>query len=167
MRLISSDTNIWLDFNTIAKLDLPFKLPYTYIMYKETLREEIISPPSLLSDLQDYGLQGVELTTEEFYYAAELSEKYVKLSGYDRTALAIAKMRNIPLLTGDNPLRLAAIHEGVEVFGTIGLLDRLYEGKHICRKEYLYCMEEFLRHKERRLPAEELQKRIDAINERR
>lgn len=164
MRLISSDTNIWLDFNTIAKLDLPFKLPYTYIMYKEALREEIISPPSLLSDLQEYGLQGVDLTTEEFFYAEELAYKYVKLSGYDRTALAIAKKRNIPLLTGDNPLRTAATKEGVEVFGTIGLLDVLYKEKHISKKEYLFCLKELSKHSERRLPHEELQKRIDALS---
>ena len=86
LKLISSDTNIWLEFNTIAKLDLPFKLPYIYIMYKEALREEIISPPSILSELQEYGLLGVELTSEEFFYAADLAYKYVKLSGYDRIA---------------------------------------------------------------------------------
>ena len=97
-------------------------------MYKEALQEEIISPPSLLSNLQKYGLKGEELSTEEFYYAAELAYKYVKLSKYDRTALAIAKKRNIPLLTGDSPLRQAAIQEGVHVFGTIGLLDKLFGG---------------------------------------
>ena len=128
MKYISSDTNIWIDFNTISRTDLPFRLPCTYIMYKEALRKEIINPPELLADLQKRGLIGVDLTIEEFFYADELSKKYVKLSGYDRTALAVAKYRKIPLLTGDNPLRKAAEKEGVEVFGTIGLLDKLYEG---------------------------------------
>lgn len=163
MRYISSDTNVWLDFNSISRLNLPFRMPCIYIMFKEALREEIISPPELLSDLQEKGLKGVELETEEFYYALALSGKYRKLSGYDRTALAIAKIRGITLLTGDNPLRQAAIQEGVEVFGTIGLLDKLYEGEHISKKEYLYCLKELLSHKERRLPADELQKRIDAL----
>ena len=94
-------------------------------MYKEALRKEIINPPELLTDLQKRGLIGVDLTIEEFFYADELSKKYVKLSGYDRTALAVAKYRKIPLLTGDNPLRKAAEKEGVEVFGTIGLLDNM------------------------------------------
>ena len=163
MKYISSDTNIWIDFNTISRTDLPFRLPCTYIMYKEALRKEIINPPELLTDLQKRGLIGVDLTIEEFFYADELSKKYVKLSGYDRTALAVAKFRNIPLLTGDNPLRKAAEKEGVEVFGTIGLLDKLYDGDYINKLEYQFCLESLLEHKERRLPTEELQKRIDSL----
>ena len=163
MDYISSDTNIWLDFNAISRTDLPFRLPCTYIMYKEALRKEIISPPEFLDGLQKRGLIGVDLTIEEFFYADELSKKYVKLSGYDRTALAVAKYRKIPLLTGDNPLRKAAEKEGVEVFGTIGLLDRLYDGDYINKIEYQFCLESLLEHKERRLPVEELQKRINSL----
>lgn len=163
MKYISSDTNIWIDFNTISRTDLPFRLPCTYIMYKEALRKEIINPPELLTDLQKRGLIGVDLTIEEFFYADELSKKYVKLSGYDRTALAVAKYRKIPLLTGDNPLRKAAEKEGVEVFGTIGLLDKLYEGDYINKLEYQFCLESLLEHKERHLPEEELQKRIESL----
>ena len=163
MKYISSDTNIWIDFNTISRTDLPFRLPCTYIMYKEALRKEIINPPELLTDLQRRGLIGVDLTIEEFFYADELSKKYVKLSGYDRTALAVAKYRKIPLLTGDNPLRKVAEKEGVEVFGTIGLLDKLYEGDYINKLEYQFCLESLLEHKERRLPEEELQKRIESL----
>ena len=163
MKYISSDTNIWIDFNTISRTDLPFRLPCTYIMYKEALRKEIINPPELLTDFQKRGLIGVDLTIEEFFYADELSKKYVKLSGYDRTALAVAKYRKIPLLTGDNPLRKAAEKEGVEVFGTIGLLDKLYEGDYINKLEYQFCLESLLEHKERRLPEEELQKRIESL----
>lgn len=163
MKYISSDTNIWIDFNTISRTDLPFRLPCTYIMYKEALRKEIINLPELLTDLQKRGLIGVDLTIEEFFYADELSKKYVKLSGYDRTALAVAKYRKIPLLTGDNPLRKVAEKEGVEVFGTIGLLDKLYEGDYINKLEYQFCLESLLEHKERRLPEEELQKRIESL----
>lgn len=36
MECISSDTNVWLDFVTINRLEIPFKLPYTYIMNEET-----------------------------------------------------------------------------------------------------------------------------------
>ncbi len=132
-------------------------------MYKEALRKEIISPPELIERLQKRGLIGVDLTIEEFLYADEMAKKYVKLSGYDRTALAMAKFRKIPLLTGDNPLRKAAEKEDVEVFGTIGLLDRLYEGEYINKIEYRFCLESLLEHEERRLPIDELQKRINSL----
>ncbi|MCR5772154.1 MAG: PIN domain-containing protein [Butyrivibrio sp.] len=163
MKYISSDTNIWLDFETISRTDLPFRLPCTYVMYREALSEEVISPPDLMEDLKKKGLEAVELTTEEFFYAAECVAKYVKISKYDSTALAIAKHRGIPLLTGDNALRKAAVKEGVKVIGTIGILDKLYEGDHITASEYKYCLEQLLEHKERRLPAEEMKKRLNNL----
>ncbi|ADL35472.1 PIN domain-containing protein [Butyrivibrio proteoclasticus B316] len=163
MKYISSDTNIWLDFETISRTDLPFLLPCTYVMYKEALEEEVVSPPDLLEDLRKKGLVAVELTTEEFFYAAECVAKYVKISKYDSTALAIAKHRGIPLLTGDNALRKAAIKEGVEVIGTIGILDTLYEGNYINSTEYKYCLEQLLEHAERRLPTEEMKKRLETL----
>ncbi len=163
MEYISSDTNIWLDFNTISAIEMPFRLSCTYIMYREALRKEIVSPPELLQELIERGLEGVELTTEEFYFAEELAAKYVKLSGYDRTALAIAKLRNITLLTGDNALRKAAKKEGVQVIGTIGLLDLLFERGLLNQREYKYCLKSLLEHPERRLPCEELQRRLTIL----
>lgn len=163
MDCISSDTNIWFDFHSIDQLSLPFLMSYKYIIFEEALREEIVSPPELLAKLIKYGLTGVELTTEEFFYAEMLGGKYVRLSGYDRTALAIARERGIPLMTGDRALRKAAEAEGVEVFGTIGLLDRMYGAGVINSKIYLSCLEKFKKHPERRLPQEELDERIHAI----
>ncbi len=163
MKYISSDTNIWLDFETISRIDLPFRLPCTYIMFREALEEEVISPPNLLDNLKKKGLEAVELTTEEFFFAAECVAKYVKISRYDSTALAIAKHRGIPLLTGDNALRKAAIREGVEVIGTIGILDKLYAGSYIKTPEYKYCLEQLIEHTERRLPVEAMKKRLESL----
>jgi hypothetical protein len=132
-------------------------------MFKEALRSEIVSPPELLHKLHENGLVGVDITIEEFYYAIDLGNRYNKLSGYDRIALSIAKYRNIRLLTGDNALRKAAAKENVEVFGTIGLLDELYHGNHIAKNEYEYCLKKLLENQERRLPHDELQKRIEDI----
>ena len=77
--------------------------------------------------------------------------------------MAIAKCRGIILLTGDGALRKAAIQEGVEVMGSIKVLDLLHEGKLIDEKEYLFCLEEFKRHYggKVRLPLSALQERID------
>jgi len=43
----------------------------------------------------------VDLTIEEFELAEEFGPRYPRLSIYDRIALAIAKSREIVLLTGD------------------------------------------------------------------
>ena len=160
-KYISSDTNVWFDFNCISKIDLPFRMPYKYIMYKEALRDEIISPPELLETLVKNGLEGVGITIEEFYYAEELANKYVKLSAYDRIALSIAKNREIILLTGDRALRKAAEAENVTVLGTIGLLDELYNGGFITKIKYRNCLKLFKEHTERRLPIDEIDKRLN------
>ena len=162
MKYISSDTNIWMDFNSINRTNLPFLLPCTYVMYREAMDKEVVSPPELIRSLTDLGLEAVELTTEEFFYADECMDKYSKISRFDSTALAIAKKRNIPLLTGDNALRKAAEMEGVEVMGTIGILDKLYHDNYIDVEEYQYCLTSFLEHRERWLPIEEIQIRLNS-----
>ena len=161
MEYISSDTNVWFDFDAISRLDIPFRLPCTYIMYEEALLTEVISPPELLQELRKLGLMGVEITTEEFFYVNDEIGKYTKLSIYDKIALAIAKKRNIPLLTGDNALRKAAKQEGVTVIGTIGLLDELYSRSLVTTEEYRDCLESLERDPERRLPTDEIRKRLE------
>ena len=71
------------------------------------------------------------------------------------------------LLTGDGPLRKAAQAEGVQVMGTIGVLDQLYEGELIEKQEYAHCLEELLHHNggKVRLPEKELKSRIEKISE--
>lgn len=165
MKYISSDTNVWIDFSTIDRLALPFKLPYTYLMNDEAISNELLEPAGLGNQLVDLGLQPTELTDEEYFLADEMNNKYSKLSIFDCVALAIAKRRGLTLLSGDGPLRKAAFQEGVEVIGTIGLLDELFQLKLIDKSEYRYCFVELQRHNggKVRLPADELQKRIEQV----
>lgn len=136
MEYISSDTNVWIDFLEIERLNLPFRLPYVYLMNDETVDDELLSPPGLSGELLQLGLQKTELTEDEFFLAEEFTLKYAKPSVYDCIALAIAKIRGLTLLTGDGPLRKAAVAEGVTVMETIGILDQLHSGKHIEDEEY-------------------------------
>lgn len=162
MEYISSDTNIWLDFENIDRLDLPFKLPYIYLMDGDAVEDELLNPPGIADKLIKMGLQKTELTEEEFFAAEEFVNRYAKLSLYDCIALAIAKIRNLTLLTGDGPLRKAAKAEGVRLIGTIGILDRLLEGQYIDSGEFQYCIKELLKRNggRVRLPESELRKRL-------
>ncbi len=84
--------------------------------------------------------------------------------------LAVTKTRGITLLTGDGSLRKAAAAEGVEVMlippegrgGTIGILDRLYDGNYIDEEEFHHCIGELMEHNggKVRLPVAELKKRM-------
>ena len=167
MEFISSDTNVWIDFNIISRMNLPFLLPYTYIMYTESMESELLNPEGFKDQLAEAGLVGVDITIEEFFLAQSWGPLYPKLSIQDRIALAIAKQRDITLLTGDKALRMAAAQEGVHVIGTLGILDQLFDGQYIAKDEYLYCLQEFQKHNggEVRLPRAELKKRLDCFND--
>lgn len=167
MEYISSDTNVWLDFLEIEKLNLPFQLPYIYLMNDETVEDELLSPPGLSDTLLQMGLQKTELTEEEFYLAETLASKYAKPSVYDCIALAIAKVRGLTLLTGDGPLRKAAAAEDVKVMGTIGILDQLYTGNYIESEEYTVCIQRLMNKNggKIRLPKHELEIRLQMVRE--
>lgn len=66
----------------------------------------------------------VTLAEEElrFVLGCQLRNAYPRLSTYDLFALAIAKNRNILLLTGDGPLRKAAEEEGVTHHGLLWII---------------------------------------------
>ena len=162
MEYISSDTNIWIDFVTIDKLDLPFRLPCTYLLSDLTMEDEVLRPESLSNDLVELGLEIVEVTTEIFKEADHLAEKYRHTSLYDCIALSIAKTKKCTLLTGDKNLRKAAQEEGVAIIGTLGILDRLQDENLIGKEEYQKCLQKLSDNngEKIRLPEEELNKRI-------
>ena len=58
MEFVSSDTNVWIDFRVISRLSLPFRLPYTYIMYTESITSELLNPVGFQDDLMAAGLAG-------------------------------------------------------------------------------------------------------------
>lgn len=165
MEFISSDSNIWLDFNAINRLDAPFLIKdiYTFLISRDTLEDELITPIDLGEKLTSYGLIKTELTNEEFLLSIQLKEKYTSLSVYDTFALAIAKLRGIILLSGDGPLRKAAKREKVEVHGTIWIIDRLLEEERVSNSDYRSILQELLSHcgKDRYLPLSEIQKRLN------
>jgi predicted nucleic acid-binding protein len=159
---ISSDTNVWIDFSTINRLELPFRLPYTYIMNKDAIEDELLSPPGLGVELIAHGLIPVEITVEEFFLAERYGTTYQRLSIYDRIALAIAKERGITLLTGDGALRKAARQEEVPVIGTLGILDQLWRSDTITTEEMRFCLEQLNANNggSVRLPTGEIEKRL-------
>ena len=165
MQFISSDTNIWLDFSIIGYLGTPFLLRdlYTFLMSADTMDKELMYPSDLRSSLLNYGLQRTELLEEEYILAVNYTEKYPHISSYDAFALAIAKHRGIILLSGDGALRKAAQAEGVEVHGTIWVVDLLKEQRKIEREEYREILQALADHcgKGVFLPLDELRRRLD------
>ena len=62
MELISSDTNVWIDFEVINHLDYPFKLNCKFLMNSDAINDELIYPYNFGERLIKYGLISTELT---------------------------------------------------------------------------------------------------------
>ena len=167
MQFVSSDTSVWIDFSTIHRLSLPFQLPYTYIMSRDAVEDELLSPPDIGEKLKAYGLVPVDITIEEFFLAQQYGNLYARLSVYDRIALAIARHLQIILMTGDGALRKAASKEGVAVIGTLGILDRLHTDGVIDDGEYKSCLEDLKNNNGGviRLPQIEIDRRLRSLKQ--
>ncbi len=157
---ISSDTNIWIDFANIEAVELPFALDCTYLMYSRTFEREVRRPAWLNARLMSLGIRLVDIDIDVFTLAEGYGQKYRQLTVHDRIALAIARHRNIPLMTGDGHLRKAAAREGVRVLGTLGVLDRALEESIISRDRYVELLKRLRDFPRSRLPKEELDARI-------
>ena len=167
MQYISSDTNIWIDFQTIQRLEMPFLLDYTFLMSSEVMARELLSPKDLPEKLLAAGLQQTDINEDEYWLAIDLRLKYRKLSEADAVALAIAKNRSITLLSGDGALRKAAKAEGVPVKGTIWIFDELLASSLISEEEYVQAMLDLQAQQGNgiRLPAKDLETRIQRFSQ--
>ena len=164
MQFISSDTSVWIDFSVIGYVHAPFLLKdqFTFMMSGDSIDAEILDPPELRDDLLRYGLQRTEIDEEEYRLALSYKEVYHQLSSYDAIALAIAKKREIVLLTADGLLRKAAFKEKVEVHGTLWVVDELWKMSRVGREDYKGILSELKMQcgKKVRLPLEEVNKRL-------
>ena len=167
MQFISSDTSVWIDFSIIGFLQAPFLLndQFTYMMSGDSIDDELLSPVTLRTDLLKYGLQRTDLTEEEYQLAIDYTTLYPQLSAYDIFALSIAKVRRIILLTGDGRLRKVATQEGVEVHGTLWVVDQLWDNQRLQVAEYKALLEGLKQNcgKQVRLPLDEIMRRIKAL----
>ncbi len=129
-RLVISDANIIIDMNTGGLLRLMFRFDATFavpdVLFEEELRT---NHPELLR----LGLKLLEMREDTVGYAARLVEKYRSLGAgtNDLLALALAQQEKCPLLTGDGRLRTAGQTEGIEVHGTLWLIEQLVKARTI------------------------------------
>jgi len=124
MQLLISDANIFIDLDVCGILSKMFDLPYKFavpdILYIEELEEQH-------SDLPGYGLEIKHLDSKSIEYAEALHHQYSGPSDNDFFAFVLAKQENCPLITGDGKLRKVAKAEGIELKGTIWIIQELIE----------------------------------------
>ena len=122
MALLISDANIFIDFEEGGILERLFQLSDDIgvpdLLFEDELRVQH-------GHLPDLGLRLVELDVAAIERLTALGVLYPNTSANDRAALVGAEQENCPLVTGDRRLREAAEAEGVEVHGTLWLVDKL------------------------------------------
>lgn len=125
-KLLISDANILIDMIVGGLLDDIFRLDYEFglpdVLFEYELRENH-------ADLPQKGLQVLALDEATVEDTGSLHQRHrgSGVSVYDCMALALAKYKSCPLLTGDNALRQVSILEDVEVRGALWLVGELIE----------------------------------------
>ena len=156
MALIISDANIIIDLECagltgrIFRLDMEIAAPD--LLFHDELSGHHANLPAL-------GLRILDLSPALIEQASSLCAHHSAAGIYDMFALVLALDRRCPLLTGDKTLRLLAGEYGVEVFGTLWLMERLHESRLITLKEMAEAYEVML-DSQRRLPTEEIRKQL-------
>ena len=157
--ILINDTNIWIDLKVTNLIKEVFKLPYEIggpnILFHDELEE--LDGDLLLQS----GIKILEMTESEVLETANRSNNTNKVSFNDLTTLVVAKNRNAVLVTGDGNLRKIAKEEKVQLKGTIWLIDSMVSTRIISYNHGVEVCKVLLQNG-RRLPKDELQKRINA-----
>lgn len=159
MALIISDANILIDFEhadlTPRLFQLELELAVPDLLYHDELSKHHGDLPSL-------GLELLELPPALIGRAYEYRSQHPKPSIYDLFALVLSLNRQCPLLTGDKALRQLARGEGVDVFGTLWLMERLFEARLITVDEMESAYDAMLANQSR-LPEREIRRQLKRL----
>jgi predicted nucleic acid-binding protein len=134
-----------------------FKIDFSFVAPDVLIADELHEPDR--GNLKRLGLKSRVLPGDQVAVADKLAEKYQQPTRNDLFALALAKADKAILLTGDGNLRKAADEEGVEVHGTLWLLDRMVEQQAISRARAATALETMVKCRSR-LPKHEVERRL-------
>lgn len=150
------DTNVLIDFYRGNLLEALFAFPFTFLA-PDVIIAELEIPDG--QQLLDWGLQSVSLTGEQVAAVLSLAAVHRGPSINDLFALILARAIAAPLLTGDRSLRKLAESEGIEVHGSLWLLNELLRFAIIAPMQAAEGLERMLAHGSR-LPEDECRRRI-------
>ena len=127
MPTLIADSSCVIDLHKVALLLPLFELPYTIVMPRTLLDDELIR---LTDDekrgLIDRGLQTRHLDAASLVQAQRYFDRYPALAWNDCLALRMAEeVEAAILLTGDSLLRRIATGKAINVHGVIWVLDEL------------------------------------------
>jgi predicted nucleic acid-binding protein len=164
MKLIITDTNVLFDVIKIGALPEFFSLDYD-ICTTVFVIEEI--KPSGQRELVDTFIRAKKLTVIEF--TGEDVEDVVNFDSVkglkrftDKSVIWKSVQLNCPMLTGDKKMKEIAENIGIEVHGSIWVIDELYNYNLISTEKAIELLEQLMKTNSW-LPRNEIEKRINKL----
>jgi len=164
MKLIITDTNVLFDVIKISALPEFFSLDYD-ICTTVFVIEEI--KPSGQRELVDTFIRAKKLTVIEF--TGEDVEDVVNFDTVkglkrftDKSVIWKSVQLNCPMLTGDKKMKEIAENIGIEVHGSIWVIDELYNYNLISSEKAIELLEQLLKTNSW-LPRNEIERRINKL----
>jgi predicted nucleic acid-binding protein len=154
--LLVGDANVFIDFDVAGLAAELFRLPHEVVVPDVLFEQELAGRHQHLLKL---GLRVRSLTGAEVSEAYRFHLKYREPSVNDLFALTLAKSLDCPLVTGDCRLRAAAEAEGLQLVGTLTLMEQLFLHS-IARVVEIRSAYERMRRGGRRLPWEEVESQL-------
>jgi len=151
-----TDTNVWIDLRVGNLLDNVFELDARWLIPDLVGRELGAKRKELLVE---WGLEVRSLTGDEVEAVIRLNEAYSAPSRTDMATLVAARAEDGILVTGDGALRDAAETEGIEVHGTLWVVDALVDTETVAPPEAARALQ-LMMEADRRLPEGEVSERI-------
>ena len=142
-KIVVSDTNIFIDLISVGLQEklflLPIEIHTTDMVIFEIKRE---GQSGIMIDLINKGYLNVKTyTSEEMLQFFQAGHRKYNLSLADYSVLTYSKENSYILLTCDGNLRKVALSEGVEVHGSIYIINMMadiHSGYHHKRKNHLF-----------------------------
>jgi predicted nucleic acid-binding protein len=151
-----ADANIWIDLLEGGLLGVTGRLSFDCVI-PDVIMHELDEATRLR--LRAHGVIERGLSSRQVREGVRMARAHPRPSRTDLLALALAKSRHIVLLTGDQSLREAAASEGVEVHGTLWLLDCLVAERVISGEEAAFALGRMIQ-AGRRLPRNKAGERL-------
>ena len=159
MRTLVSDSSVLIDLERGKLPEACFRLPFAFSVPDLLFERELKGRGG--DSLKALGLRPEALDGDGVALAVGYRRMRPALSLADGFALALAKIHDWTLLSGDRALRALASEEGVACHGVLWLLDRMFDEDAAERAALLAGLKVIAAHPRCRLPGPEIRKRIE------
>lgn len=160
MKVLVSDSSVLIDLLRYRIIRQLAKLPYEFVVPDLTLETELLEDRDQAVELIRVLARIESLSEEEMTTLLQFRETYPQLSVPDCAALSIVETRGWTLLAGDRLMREVAKERGLDVRGTLWIVDEYQQSNLIDDDILLDVLNQMLTDPRIRLPKVELKKRI-------